>query len=160
EDACIYEVVDERNRPVPAGHQGDKVLVTNLYSRTQPFIRFEVTDLVTVSDQPCACGRTLRRITAIEGRSDDVLELPGRTGGTVRVHPIHLRSPLAGVPAVAQYQIAETAEGLDGTLALVASASAGVVSEQVRVMLAAKLDGLGVVPLAIRVQVVPQIARE
>jgi len=58
EDACIYEVVDEQNRPVPPGRQGDKVLVTNLYSRTQPFIRFEVTDLVTVTDDPCPCGRS------------------------------------------------------------------------------------------------------
>jgi phenylacetate-coenzyme A ligase PaaK-like adenylate-forming protein len=160
EDACIYEVVDEQNRPVPPGRQGDKVLVTNLYSRTQPFIRFEVTDLVTVTDEPCACGRTFRRITAIEGRSDDVLELAGRRGGTVRVHPIHLRSPLAGMTAVAQYQIAETADGLDVTLALVASASADVVSEEVRAMIVAKLDVLGVAPLAVRVRVVPQIARE
>ena len=160
EDACIYEVVDERNRPVPSGCQGDKVLVTNLSSRTQPFIRFEVTDLVTVTDEPCPCGRTFRRITAIEGRSDDVLELAGRSGGTVRVHPIHLRSPLAGVPAVAQYQIVETTDGLDVTLALVASASATAVSEEIRTLLAAKLDALGVAPLAIRVRVVPQIARE
>src|SRR4029453_7379110 len=109
EDACIYEVVDERNRPVPAGHQGDKVLVTNLSNRTQPFIRFEVTDLVTVSDEPCSCGRTFRRITSIEGRSDDVLELPGTAGATVRVHPIQLRSPLAAMPAVAQDHITEGA---------------------------------------------------
>jgi phenylacetate-coenzyme A ligase PaaK-like adenylate-forming protein len=160
EDACIYEVVDERNRPVPPGSQGDKVLVTNLYSRTQPFVRFEVTALVTVSDEPCPCGRTFRRITAIEGRSDDVLELPGRTGSTVRVHPIHLRSPLAGVPAVAQYQIVETSDGLDVTLALVASASAAVVAGEVEAMISAKLDALGVAPLAIRVHVVPEIARE
>lgn len=160
EDTCIYEVVDEQNRPVPSGRQGDKVLVTNLYSRTQPFIRFEVTDLVTVSDEPCPCGRTFRRITAIDGRSDDVLELAGRTGGMVRVHPIHLRSPLAGVPAVAQYQIEETADGLDVTLVLVASASADVVSDEVRGMITAKLDPLGVASLAVRVRVVPQIARE
>src|SRR5262249_659217 len=74
EDACLFEVVDERNRPVPPGRQGEKVLVTNLDNRTQPFVRFEVTDLMTVSDDPCACGRTFRRITALEGRSDDVLE--------------------------------------------------------------------------------------
>jgi phenylacetate-coenzyme A ligase PaaK-like adenylate-forming protein len=160
EDSCIYEVVDERDRPVAPGREGAKVLVTNLYSRTQPFIRFEVTDLVTVTDAPCACGRTFRRITAIEGRSDDVLELAGRTGGVVRVHPIHLRSPLAASSAVAQYQIAETADGLDVTLALVASASAAAVSDEIRATIAAKLDALGVAPLAIRVRVVPQIPRE
>jgi len=160
EDASIYEVVDERNRPVPPGRQGDKVLVTNLYNRTQPFIRFEVTDLVTVTDEPCPCGRTFRRITAIEGRSDDVLELPGVAGSSVRVHPIHLRSPLAAIPAVAQYQITQEPDGLDVTLALVRDAADGDVAAAVQHTLGAKLAALGVAAMPIRVRIVPEIARE
>lgn len=160
EDACIYEVVDERNRPVQPGRQGDKVLVTNLHNRTQPFIRFEVTDLVTVTDEPCPCGRTFRRITAIEGRSDDVLELPGTAGAVVRVHPIHLRSPLAAMPAVSQYQITEVADGLDVTLALVRNGTNGDVPHAVERTIRAKLAALGVAPVSIRVRVVPEIARE
>jgi phenylacetate-coenzyme A ligase PaaK-like adenylate-forming protein len=160
EDACIYEVVDEHDRPVPSGRQGAKVLVTNLYNRTQPFIRFEVTDLVTVTDEPCPCGRTFRRITSIEGRSDDVLELPGTGGAVVRVHPIHLRSPLAAMSAVSQYQITETADGLDVTLALVRDVAGGDVPRDVERTIGTKLAALGVVPIPIRVRVVPEIARE
>ena len=89
-----------------------------------------------------------------------MLELAARTGGTVRVHPIHLRSPLAAAPAVAQYQIAQTDDGLDVTLALLPSAPAEAVSAEVRATIAAKLNDLGVAPLAIRVRLVPQIARE
>lgn len=160
EDLCIYEVVDEENRPVPAGQPGHKVLVTNLYNRTQPFIRFEITDLVTMSDEPCACGRTFRRITAMEGRSDDILELPAVRGGTLPVHPIHLRSPLAAMPAVAQYQIVQEADRLEVTLALARGAEPTTIATEVERALGAKLAGLGVAPIALRVRVVSEIERE
>ncbi|HEV2895154.1 MAG TPA: AMP-binding protein, partial [Actinomycetota bacterium] len=42
EDQAIFEVVDERNRPVPPGQAGHKLLVTNLVTRTQPLLRYEV----------------------------------------------------------------------------------------------------------------------
>jgi phenylacetate-coenzyme A ligase PaaK-like adenylate-forming protein len=160
EDSCLFEVVDEDGRPVPPGRPGHKVLVTNLDNRVQPFSRFEVTDLVTVSDEPCACGRTFRRITAIEGRSDDVLEMPGRDGRTIAVHPIHLRSPLAAMPAVAQYQIVHEPGRLDVTVALLAGASGASVARDIEQLLARKLDELGVVPVTIAVRMVPRIARE
>jgi phenylacetate-coenzyme A ligase PaaK-like adenylate-forming protein len=160
EDHCLYEVVDEADRPVPSGVAGAKVLVTNLDNYAQPFIRFEITDLVTVVDEPCECGRTFRRITAIEGRSDDILELPSRAGGTVRVHPIHLRSPLTAVASVRQYQITQAADGLDVTLALVPGTPADEVARGVAATLADRLTQQGAAPVAIRVHVVPSIARE
>jgi phenylacetate-coenzyme A ligase PaaK-like adenylate-forming protein len=160
EDSCLFEVVDRHGRAVPSGRPGDKVLVTNLGNRTQPFIRFEVTDLVTVTDEPCACGRTFRRITALEGRSDDVLELAAAAGGTVRVHPIHLRSPLAAMPAVVQYQIVHEPERLDVTLALAGGAAPEPAAREVERRLDAALRGLGAAPFPIRVRVVPRIERE
>jgi phenylacetate-coenzyme A ligase PaaK-like adenylate-forming protein len=160
EDSCLFEVVDAHGRAVPPGRAGDKVLVTNLDNRTQPFIRFEVTDLVTVTDEPCACGRTFRRITALEGRSDDVLELAAAAGGTVRVHPIHLRSPLAGMPAVVQYQVVHEPDRLAITLALAREAAPEATARDVERTLAAALHALGAAPLPIRVRVVPRIERE
>jgi phenylacetate-coenzyme A ligase PaaK-like adenylate-forming protein len=160
EDATIYEVVDAEGRAVPAGRPGASVLVTNLDNRAQPFIRFEVTDLVTVTDEPCDCGRTFRRITALEGRSDDVLELPDGAGGAVRVHPIHLRSSLAARPGVAQYQIVQQPDGLDVALALAGGAVPEATSREVEDVLRARLGALGVAPLRVRVRVVPRIERE
>jgi phenylacetate-coenzyme A ligase PaaK-like adenylate-forming protein len=160
EDMCILEVVDERGRPVPAGQPGEKVYATNLFNRTQPFIRFEVTDLLTMDEAPCACGRTLKRITAIEGRSDDMLDLPARAGGEVRVHPIHLRSPLAAASAVVQYQIVQTEDGLDVALVLAIGADARSAVADTARTLGEKLDALGVASLAIRVAVVDRIERE
>jgi putative adenylate-forming enzyme len=160
EDRTIYEVVDEHDRPVAAGTPGHKVLVTNLDNYTQPFIRFEVTDLVTVSDDPCECGRTFRRITAIEGRSDDILELPAAAGGITRVHPIQLRSALAAAAEVAQYQITQTAEGLDVTLVLARGADADGTARRIAAALGEKLVAQGVARIAIRTRVVPRIDRE
>lgn len=66
---------------------------------------------------------TLRRIVALDGRSDDVLELPG-PAGPVRIHPIHLRSALASDRRVLQYQIVQQADGLDVQVVLAGDAAA------------------------------------
>jgi phenylacetate-coenzyme A ligase PaaK-like adenylate-forming protein len=105
EDQVLVEVVDDEYRPVPDGEPGSRLLITNLYNRTQPLIRYELTDLVTVSPDPCPCGRPFRLLKSVEGRSDDVLELPASDGGTIKVHPLTLRSPLAGVGALSEYRI-------------------------------------------------------
>jgi phenylacetate-coenzyme A ligase PaaK-like adenylate-forming protein len=88
EDLVIPEVVDDDYRPVPPGQPGDRLLVTVLFSRTIPLIRYEMTDRVRVAPQPPACGLPFRLLESIEGRTDDVLALPATAGGTVRVHPV------------------------------------------------------------------------
>jgi phenylacetate-CoA ligase len=56
EDLIIAEVVDDAYRPVPPGQPGDRLLVTVLFSRTLPLIRYEMTDLVTLATEPCPDG--------------------------------------------------------------------------------------------------------
>jgi hypothetical protein len=102
EDQAIVEVVDERGRPVPDGQVGHKLLVTNLVLRTQPLIRYEVSDMVAVAGERCPCGRPFRLLAAIEGRNDDILYLPAAAGGTAAVHPLALRTALAGIPGLAE----------------------------------------------------------
>jgi len=57
EDLVIVEVVDQDNRPVPPGVYGDRLLITVLFKRTQPLIRYEMSDSVRLSPDPCPCGR-------------------------------------------------------------------------------------------------------
>ncbi|MGE3817843.1 MAG: phenylacetate--CoA ligase family protein [Isosphaeraceae bacterium] len=71
-DSAILEVVDARNRPVPPGTPGEKVLITNLVNHVQPIIRYEVGDVVTMTDVPCRCGSLLPRVERIGGRAADV----------------------------------------------------------------------------------------
>jgi phenylacetate-CoA ligase len=140
EDETVVEVEDER------------LLITNLFMHTQPIIRYEVTDLVRVAGEPCACGRPSRAVTAIEGRSDDILRLPG---GIV-LHPIHLRSPMARMEGVRQYQIVHRADGLH----VFVVPRAGDVRETVRAAMVDALEAGGATGVPVHVEVVDTIERD
>lgn len=111
EDLVISEVVDEANRPMPPGEFGAKILVTVLFSRTQPLIRYELSDSVRRSDARCLCGRPFRLLDGIQGRNEDILELPARLQGTVRVHPLVFHDVLDRVPA-GEWQVVQEGDGL------------------------------------------------
>ena len=87
EDMVILEVVDENNRPVPPGTFGKKVLATVLWNYTLPLIRYEISDHLKLSAEPCPCGRTFQLIEEIEGREEQVIFLEGKSGDEVRVEP-------------------------------------------------------------------------
>jgi putative adenylate-forming enzyme len=87
EDLVITEVVDENNKPVPSGVVGAKILVTVLFSRTQPLIRYELSDSVIPSERRCPCGRTFALIEGVQGRREDVIHLTSQDGGEVSIHP-------------------------------------------------------------------------
>ena len=61
EDLVITEVVDEKNRPVSPGAYGDKVLMTVLFGRTQPLIRYGMSDSIKPASSPRAFSRTASR---------------------------------------------------------------------------------------------------
>ncbi len=71
-DWSILEVVDEDYRLVPAGTPGQKVLITNLANQVQPFIRYEVGDVVTMATTPCRCGSRLPASPASKAAAADV----------------------------------------------------------------------------------------
>ena len=106
EDTTLVENLDGDGQPVPAGQPGARLLVTNLHNLVQPLLRLEVTDLVTLDPDPCPCGRTLVRASAIHGRSDDILSLPARDGGRVGVHPLQF-ALLTRDPQVREFQVVQ-----------------------------------------------------
>jgi phenylacetate-coenzyme A ligase PaaK-like adenylate-forming protein len=105
EDMVVLEAVDDEDRPVAPGIRGSKVLLTTLFNRALPLIRYEISDIVTLDDRPCACRRPFARVTSIEGRREDYIGLRATGGGDVRVHAGRLRAPLAGVPGLRQFQL-------------------------------------------------------
>ncbi|MDH5811889.1 MAG: hypothetical protein QE160_06460 [Candidatus Verstraetearchaeota archaeon] len=50
-----------------------RLLITNLWNKSTPFIRYENGDLVTLSKVPCACGSPFPKISSIRGRTADIL---------------------------------------------------------------------------------------
>jgi len=111
EDLVITEVVDERNRPVPPGEYGAKVLVTVLFGRTQPLIRYEMSDSVRLADRACGCGRPFALVDEIQGRREDTMMLPSLDGGVVRVHPNLFHDVLGSAP-VARWQVIQESDAL------------------------------------------------
>jgi phenylacetate-CoA ligase len=152
EDLGIVEVVDEDNHRVPDGTLGHKILFTNLFSFTQPIIRYEISDMMVLAPEPCPCGQPFRRILAINGRNDDVLYLQGRAGRQVAVHPVHFWNVLESFADIRQYQVVHESDGI--CLRLMYEEGNGKVARIVREQLAQKLDTLGVDCPSIRVELV------
>ncbi|MFH2044625.1 MAG: hypothetical protein ABIK92_05725 [Pseudomonadota bacterium] len=50
-----------------------KLLITNLWNRSTPFIRYENGDIVELRDQLCSCGCAFPLINSIQGRTADIL---------------------------------------------------------------------------------------
>jgi putative adenylate-forming enzyme len=100
EDGAIIEVVDERGRPVPPGTAGDRILLTIFNRRTQPLIRYEISDMVRPVAGECECGRPFQLIEAVEGRLEDVLSFPAGNGSgrSISIHPNTFHRILENAP--------------------------------------------------------------
>jgi phenylacetate-CoA ligase len=103
-DWALMEVVDEQNRPVPAGQKGAKVLVTNLANHVQPLIRYEIGDIVTMAAEHCNCGSNLPLVESIEGRASEMFEIETEHG-THLLQPMIFQNTLARLLEVREYQI-------------------------------------------------------
>jgi putative adenylate-forming enzyme len=112
EDLVITEVVDEHYQPVPPGEYGAKLLVTTLFSRTQPLIRYELNDSVRVSTQTQTCGLPFAILDGIQGRVEDSLTLPAISGGEVLVRPLVINRIMDIVPATGWQLVQQADNGL------------------------------------------------
>lgn len=148
-DQVILELVDDDNRPVPPGIESSKVLLTTLYNRTQPLVRYELTDRMTLCRGDSADGHP--RVT-VSGRSDDLLDYGG-----VLVHPHAIRSVFVNCASVREYQIRQTRRGVD--VVVVASAGHEVDTRAVVERLRAALATAGLQDPDVEVHVVADLAR-
>jgi phenylacetate-CoA ligase len=107
EDGYIAEIVSpETLEPVPDGEIGELVL-TILCREATPILRYRTRDLTAFYTEPCACGRTHRRLRRITGRSDDMLIING-----VNVFPSQIEEVIMGMKEVGNnYLIVVEKEG-------------------------------------------------
>jgi phenylacetate-CoA ligase len=126
EDLVITEVVDKENRPVPPGTYGEKVLVTVLFSRTMPLIRYEMSDSVRPAASPyCPCGRPFTLIDGIQGRVEDALSFRAASGGQIIVQPALFHRVMDTVPSGGWQVVQEP-----GKLAVLLSGVRGAFSDE------------------------------
>jgi phenylacetate-CoA ligase len=77
EDHFIAEVIDPKTlAPLPAGETGELVFTT-LTKEGFPLIRYRTGDRAALDPAPCACGRTLARMSRVTGRTDDLFIIRG-----------------------------------------------------------------------------------
>jgi phenylacetate-coenzyme A ligase PaaK-like adenylate-forming protein len=97
------EPVDASGRPVYAGVESDKVLITNLLSYPQPIIRYELGDKVILHEEGCLCGNPSPWIE-MAGRSlDSIRFVEGMKEVIVPV--TEFENVLRGEPSIKRYQI-------------------------------------------------------
>jgi len=96
----LMELLDEAGRDVPVGQTG-RVVVTDLFSRATPIIRYSGLGDYAIRGGQCSCGRPLPLLARVEGRVVDTVVLPdGQT-----VHPYSLTLALEDVPHLSKFQI-------------------------------------------------------
>ncbi len=156
DDLVITEVVDEQYRPVPAGEYGAKLLVTTLFSRTQPLIRYELNDSVRVSTEPHDCGLPFAVLESIQGRVENSLTLPAVSGGEVLIRPLVINRIMDIVP-VSGWQMNQQADG--GLVLLLTGARDGLTDEALVDRISKSLAQEGAQAPYIQVQHVPEIPK-
>lgn len=155
EDLTIVEVVDADGRPVRPGEFGERVLVTVLFRRTQPLIRYELSDKVRLMAEPCRCGRPFRVIDAVQGRVEETLYFPAAAAGRVAIDPVVFDAVLDTVPAT-QWQVVQEVASLD---ILLVGLAAGFRDETIAEPLRRELSARGAAVPQIRVRRVSAIPR-
>lgn len=99
-DRAIVEVTDDDGRPVPDGESGN-VLVTNLFSRAMPILRYALGDRARHAAPDCPHARGAESIGALEGRTVELIRLPnGRIASPYELMP----DELPGIRASAAVQ--------------------------------------------------------
>ena len=104
EDHFYPEIIDpEILQPLPDGQEGE-LLLTTLSKQAMPMIRYRTRDITAIVNEPCSCGRTIRRIRRISHRSDDMFIIRG-----VNVFPSQIETALLAVEGtLPHYQIVLT----------------------------------------------------
>lgn len=86
-DLHVLELVDDNDEPVEPGRNGHVVL-TNLYNRCQPLIRYRLHDVARYSEEPCDCGLPYPLLKDIGGRREEIIWVEDGKGGYENLHPI------------------------------------------------------------------------
>lgn len=111
EDHFIPEIINPKTGEVlPYGEKGELVF-TSITKKAFPLLRYRTKDICVLNPEPCACGRTLIRMSKPMGRSDDMLIVKG-----VNVFPSQIETVLLNKGYPANYQIIVSREGYSDVL--------------------------------------------
>ena len=85
-------------------------VITDFSRRSQMMVRYQMNDLLRLSDTPCPCGSALQPVTEIIGRRDDLFKLPGASG-PIAVTPDVIRNAIVRTdPRIEDFRVVQTGE--------------------------------------------------
>jgi len=98
EDHFYPEILDpSTGEPLPEGNEG-VLVITTLTKQALPLLRYWTGDITSLFSAECGCGRTLRRMAPIKGRTDDMLIIRG-----VNLYPMEIELVLGRVEELAPH---------------------------------------------------------
>ncbi len=125
EDHFIVEAIDPGTlAPVSDGSEGELVFTT-ITKEGFPLVRYRTGDLGVLTRAPCACGRTLARMSRVQGRIDDMIIM-----GAAKFFPSQVEQAILGV------------KGLDPHFEIVVDRENGVDTLAVRVEISESMPGM------------------
>jgi len=100
EDHFFAEIIDPDTEEVlPEGTKGE-IVFTCLTKQAFPLLRYRTRDICVLSSDECSCGRTLKKMSRLMGRSDDMLIIKG-----VNVFPSQIETVLIEYGLSSNYQL-------------------------------------------------------
>lgn len=119
----MVELLDENGAPTPPGTPCHRMLVTDLHKTSQPIVRYQLNDIVTLSPERCPCGSHFRVIERIDGRADDVFwgrrvvstgstgaDAASQDGGWQFIFPDYIsRAIISAADEIDEYQVMQRA---------------------------------------------------
>ncbi len=128
EDHFLCEIVDPvSGEALPHGQTGELV-ITTLTKEALPLLRYRTRDLTSLDPEPCACGRTLARMTRVLSRTDDLVIVGG-----VKLFPAQIEAALAQVEgAGANYKVFVDRVGATDRLEVQVEVSSALLTGDVR----------------------------
>jgi phenylacetate-CoA ligase len=106
DDVQIVEILDDRQRPVPAGDLGE-IVVTQLHTRAQPLLRYRLGDVAARLPGRCSCGRGLARLSRVQGRTSHAI----RTADGRMLYPTSISQVVKFFTQVRRWQVKEISPG-------------------------------------------------
>ncbi|GGC53439.1 hypothetical protein IEU95_10035 [Hoyosella rhizosphaerae] len=103
-DWVVFEPVEADYSPTPAGVLSHSVLISVLYRRTQPLLRYELGDAVLQRPDPCPCGSPYPAFK-VQGRTADVLR--NEEGAPAVIAQVLVRSLARRVDGVRKFQLVQ-----------------------------------------------------
>lgn len=109
EEYGITEVLDDEDYPIKSGV--GRLISTDLWNLSHPFIRYDTQDYVEIENKPCICGRNHLKTKRIIGRDNDILEMPSGRKFIVHNFTGFFQSDLEEINrSVEQFQIVKRKE--------------------------------------------------